>query len=123
MRRSVCPWFRASKNAWFVWHEGKQKNLRVKGEGNREGAFRAWHRLMGGLPIQAESSPIKSPLKPVEVKPEASVKVSEESIPSLVKAFLADAKQRIKEESHRGYAKMPAATSSKGCLLRMATPL
>lgn len=59
---------------------------------------------MGGLPIRAESSPIESHPKPVEVKPEPSVKVSE-GIPSLVKAFLADAKFRIKEESYRGYAK------------------
>jgi integrase/recombinase XerC len=102
MRRSVCPWFRASKDAWFVCHEGKQKNLRVKGEGNREEAFRAWHRLMGGLPTQAESSPIKSSPKPVEVKSEAFPKASV-SLPELVRLFLAESAQNVKAASLRNY--------------------
>ena len=82
MRRSVCPWFRASKDAWFVCHEGKQKNLRVKGEGNR--GKRSGHGIGSweGFPFEP-TSPIESHPKPVEVKPEPSVKVSE-GIPSEV---------------------------------------
>jgi hypothetical protein len=47
-RRSVGPWFRAEKNGWYVWHEGKRINLFVKGVENEALAVKAWHRLMAG---------------------------------------------------------------------------
>src|SRR3712207_3651941 len=57
MRIPEGPWYRASKDAWFVQHLGKQVRL-AKGKSNRKAAIEAFHRLMalgpGGLPKSTE---------------------------------------------------------------------
>jgi integrase len=45
------PWFRASKNAWYVELDGKQVRLAV-GKENEETAFDAFYKLMAGGPRQ-----------------------------------------------------------------------
>jgi integrase len=111
-RRSVGPWFRKSKNGWYVCHEGKQHNLFVKGEENEAAAIKAWHRLMAGDDaVKPEPTPTPSPTPPQGQEP-----VSERpTLPALVKAFLADAEARVKPESYRGYAKFlnPLAAAFK----------
>ena len=41
------PWFRASKNAWYVEVDGKQIRL-ATGEENRQAALDAFYKLMAG---------------------------------------------------------------------------
>jgi len=104
MRRSSGPWFRQSKNSWYVWHSGKQINLKVKGESNEEKAVKAWHRLMGG-----DDSPTPTVIpcpQTVPLPPQRQQPVNpEQTLATLVSAFLSDAKGRVKAESYRGYAK------------------
>jgi integrase/recombinase XerC len=105
MRRSIGPWFRASKNAWYVCHEGKQVNLFVKGEENEAKAVKAWHRLMAGdepvKPVKREPTGIPCP---VSVPPQKQEPGGEnQTLPALVKAFLADAEARVKPESLANY--------------------
>jgi hypothetical protein len=102
-RRSVGPWFRTSKNAWYVCHEGKQVSLGVKGEESKAQAIKAWHRLMGGVPL-VQPEPLAKP-KPTAVPCPDTVPVQRHGLTALVKAFLADAQARVKPESYRGYAK------------------
>jgi integrase len=40
------PFFRKSKNTWYVTHEGRKVSLRVSGKNNRKTAVEAWHRLL-----------------------------------------------------------------------------
>src|SRR5205085_10350901 len=51
--RTHKPWYRASKDAWFVEVNGKQVRL-AKGEANEKAAYDAFYKLMakgpGGLP-------------------------------------------------------------------------
>lgn len=97
-RSCLGPWFRASKNAWYVWHDGRQTSLKVKGKASEAEAVKAWHRLMAGLPAEADPKPATVKPKPSTVKPKPA-----ETIPSLVKAFLADAEGRVKPASLRNY--------------------
>src|SRR5437762_2199657 len=48
------PWFRASKNAWYVEVNGKQIRL-AAGEENRQPALKAFYKLMAGEPGSAPS--------------------------------------------------------------------
>jgi integrase/recombinase XerC len=80
------PWFRASKNAWYVNLEGKQVSLAVKGQENKAEAVKAWHRLMSEAPKQ-------------EPKQEPRVSVGE-----VVDGFLADCESRkVKPTTLRVY--------------------
>jgi integrase len=99
-RRSVGPWFWAAKNAWYVWHGGKQVNLFVKGEDNEARAVKAWHRLMAG-DDPVKPAPTLTPLPAPKEEPARE----KPTISALVAAFLADAEGRVKPESYRGYAK------------------
>jgi integrase len=52
MARESYPWYRRSKRAWYVTHEGKQKRLHP----DKQEAFRLWHELQtrppgGGLSV------------------------------------------------------------------------
>lgn len=49
MARERTPWFRASKDAWFVQFNGKQVLL-AKGRGNRQEAMTAFYKLMATAP-------------------------------------------------------------------------
>jgi integrase len=103
MRQSTAPWYRKSKNCWFVWQDGKLHNLFVKGDDNEAEAVKAWHRLMAG------DTPVKPAQRadPIKVKADNVYQptATRLTLSALVKAFLADAEQRVKPESYRGYAK------------------
>jgi integrase/recombinase XerC len=82
-RHAEGPWFRASKDAWYVTVHGRKISLRVYGKENRPAAISAWHLM------------IKKPAK-----------LSGNSTPlirDLVKAFLADAATRLKHATLRIY--------------------
>ena len=57
MRLPEGPWYRASRDAWYVRVDGKQVRL-AKGKANKKAAIEAFHRLMalgpGGLPKTQE---------------------------------------------------------------------
>jgi hypothetical protein len=40
------PWFRNSKNAWYIKVAGRRISLSVVGRENESDAIHAWHRLM-----------------------------------------------------------------------------
>ena len=82
MRKSH-PWFRASKNTWYVTLEGSKVSLGVHGEENEAEAIKAWHRLM------SEGKPIKKP-KSLTVK-------------DLIIGFLSDSEERVKANSQFFY--------------------
>ncbi len=67
--KSDGPWYRASKGGWFVTVDGRQVNLRVKGEGRRAEAVKAWHGLMAGgtAPVAAVAHEPKPPSLTVTV--------------------------------------------------------
>ena len=49
MARAVeGPWFRESKNTWYVTVNGQSVSLRVRGFLSKAEAWKAWHRLMAG---------------------------------------------------------------------------
>ncbi len=60
MSRPSSPWFRKSRNAWYVWHNGKLTDLHVKGEKNEAEAVRAWHRLFAGMPQESSQKLLQS---------------------------------------------------------------
>ncbi len=43
MPRPSKPWFRASKQTWYVTIEGKKVSLGVRGRENARAAKDAWH--------------------------------------------------------------------------------
>jgi hypothetical protein len=94
MRQSVGPWFRKSKNTWYVCNNGKQVSLKVKGEGNEKAAIRAWHRLM------AEDEP---PQKPAQTPPRAETASKAVSVQGVIDGFLADADGRVSVGCLRNY--------------------
>lgn len=105
-RQNEGPWFRSSKDAWYLWQDGKQVSLGVKGKGNREAAFKAWHRLMSNGTAKPEAKPkttaeefITTTCHKTIAKPEAAVTVKE-----LVDAYLSDVKSRAKRTTHDAYA-------------------
>ncbi len=57
MRLPEGPWYRASRDAWYVEYEGQQVKL-AKGKANKKAALKAFHRLMAlgpaGLPKHQE---------------------------------------------------------------------
>ena len=101
-RKSVGPWFWQAKGGWFVWHEGKRFNLKVRGAENEAAATKAWHRLMAGDdPPTPKSEPPKASdngLALPEPKTEAS------TVKELADTFLAAKKGIIKSETHVVYS-------------------
>lgn len=110
MRQSAKPWYRKSKNSWYVWLDGKAVNLFVKGEQNEREAVKAWHRVMAGVEASGEPKAVMTAPKAVEAKPEAVAtkparhEEGPASLPSLVEAFLAERQGRVKPETYRGYS-------------------
>lgn len=94
-RHSVGPWFRASKNAWYVWQGDKQVSLGVKGKANRKAAWVAWRKLITEGPNLATNTPTPAP-QPVKEAP---------TVRLVIEGFLADAHGRISLEAFRGYGK------------------
>lgn len=93
------PWFRESKNTWYVTKDGKPVSLRVKGSTNRTAAVGAWHRLMA-LPHQPPNE--SPPVPPMQAERLAAPRTAV-IVQDVVDAFLADAKTRCKPESMSVY--------------------
>jgi integrase len=126
MPRPAAPWFRSSANAWYATVNGRKVSLGVRGEENRKQAVTAWHRLMG-LPLETPQTLQQTP-EPPQGAPQPTPPPKQESgqsLPALVAAFLADAEQRVKPESHRGYAKFlnPFAAAFKDTPPDRLTPV
>jgi integrase/recombinase XerC len=107
MPRPSKPWFRTNKGAWYVKVRGKQTALGVKGLDKEAEAVRAWHRLLGGLPLACvgetplESGPwSESHRKPRQVHetPQAVPTVAE-----VVSGFLSDVAGRACPGTVRNY--------------------
>lgn len=100
MSRSVNgPWFRSGKNTWYATLEGKKVSLKVHGKENEAEAVRAWHRLMGGMPLDAPSMPLAASPKPLKASSEAKPA----SIQEVIDGFLADADGRVSSGCLRNY--------------------
>ena len=89
-RKSVSPWWNGQKGKWFVWHQGKQVNLKTDDE--RE-AFRRWHRLMGGV------LPEPVPTIPKAITPKATTL----TVKQLADDFLRDAEGRMTPRCRKNY--------------------
>ncbi|MFO0852265.1 MAG: tyrosine-type recombinase/integrase [Gemmataceae bacterium] len=101
-RQADGPWFRKSKNAWFATLPGKRMvNLKVKGEGNRPEANKAWHRLMAGLPHNP--LPLSRRKEVKEVIEASAPKPVALTVAGLVAAYLNDARERVGSASFRNY--------------------
>jgi integrase/recombinase XerC len=85
MARPSKPWFRKSKNTWYVTIEGRKISLNIKGKENKAEAWKAWHRLMANDRPQQES------------------KREVPTVATLVQAFLADAEGRLKPSTFQSY--------------------
>ncbi len=95
MARSVDgPWFWQAKGTWYATVEGKRANLRVKGEGNRGEAVKAWHRVMAGVLPDTPTSPTPVPMP----------MVNRVTVKQLGDAFLADAEGRMSKACRRNYS-------------------
>src|SRR5690606_25467071 len=94
MARPPYPWFRESKGTWYVTVNGRKVSLGVRGRENERAALDAWHKLMAGAePVPTNPAPSPTPAAGSAVPTVASV----------VKAFLADAEERVKPNTARGY--------------------
>jgi integrase len=78
------PFFYAGKNTWYVWIGDKKVSLGVRGEGNEEEAFKAWHKLM------ANGKPTPEPRAGATVK-------------AVIDGFLADVESRVSPGCLRNY--------------------
>lgn len=102
------PWFRQSKNAWYVTHEGRKLSLGVSGKGNRKAAVEAWHKLLREGP------------KP-KAKPEAEPEPEAPTVAVIVKRFLAHSQARYKPHTVRTYKRFLEPLSKRyGRLLASA---
>ncbi len=81
--RPAKPWYRASKNGWYVKVNGRQVRLGVTGRENQAAAVAAWHRLMA-----AGASPTGSTSQVVEV---------------VVDEYLSAARDRVQRTTWRMY--------------------
>jgi integrase/recombinase XerC len=101
MARANAPWFRQSKNAWYVTlADGRKKSLGVSGEQNEKEAVQAWHRLMAGMPLEP---PQIAPQTAELPKAIPNVEVKSVSVQSVITAFLTDAKGRMTVGCLRNY--------------------
>ena len=90
------PFYRSGKNTWYVWIDGHQRSLGVKGEENEKAAYAAWHRLLSEV---AEGVPDASKTLSERIeKPTEAV-----TLGVLLQRFLDDAKQRVGFHTHRNY--------------------
>ena len=80
------PWYRESKKAWYVWHDGKQRRL---GKDKQE-AFRLFHLLMAG------EAPTPKAMPAPNAKPPAALTVQ-----ALAQAYLAEAARRLSATARR----------------------
>jgi hypothetical protein len=96
-RQSEGPWFRKSKNTWYVTAGGKKISLGVQGERNRPDAIRAWHRFMAGESVQTTPVPPKATWN-ADKPPTTSVRLQ-----AVIDGFLVDAPGRMTPACLRNY--------------------
>lgn len=87
-RNAEGPWFRASKNSWYITHEGRKYALGVSGKDKRKDAVTAWKRFLKDGPKPKTTVPVKPAL---------------DTVTNAVAWFLADAKARTKPATHELY--------------------
>ena len=95
MARPSKPWFRASRQRWYVTIDGQKIDL----GGDRDAAFRQFHALMSG------QAPTPTP-RPAPAKREPAKK--ELSVDELARDYLADLQRRVTPRTHvvaTGYLK------------------
>ncbi len=125
MPRQARPWFRASKNSWYITLNGKKVSLGVTGRERKSDALKAWHRLLAEPPGETEGEHLLEPL--VVVVPGVTTEqpsTPRETLPALVTAFLTDCSARLKPESLRGYRKylVPFSAAFKSVEPKNLTP-
>jgi integrase len=77
------PWYRESKKAWYVWHDGKQRRLGK----DKDEAFRQFHLLMAG---EKPTPKAKAEPNPAGLTVEA-----------LAQTYLAEAQRRLSATAYR----------------------
>jgi integrase len=95
MARQSKAWFRKASNSWYCTLNGRKVSLGVQGAANEREAVKAWHRLLGGLPLEAPQKPLPTP--PVESQAEGKAV----SVQSVIDGFLADSVGRVLVETTR----------------------
>jgi len=96
MPRPNAPWFRTSKNAWYVTLDGRVVSLGVTGRSNRKLALKAFARLLTDVPEPAKFSA-------AEVCPLPQPASEEQTVRQLVDAFLTHSIARHKPHTVRTY--------------------
>jgi integrase/recombinase XerC len=102
------PWFRKSKNTWYITQDGRNVSLGVGGKGNRKEAVAAWHKAIADGP--KDKTPAKLP----------------ETVSAAVAGFLADAQARTKPSTHALYKRhLDALTAElgKGPVAALTVPI
>lgn len=94
-RRSLGPWYRTSRDQWYVCIGEKMVSLGVRGRENRDEAIVAWHRVLGNRPVP-------SPAPESDSSPGSAT--GARTVRQLVDVFLADAKSRLKPYTVATYA-------------------
>jgi integrase/transposase len=94
--RPSHPWFYVAKNTWYVWLDGKKASLKVKGEGNKAEALKAWHRLMANVTPEPLGQPLPTAMA-MASEPEGM------TVAEVLTAFLADCEGRIGRKSLHDY--------------------
>jgi integrase len=97
MARPSKPWYRASKDTWYVTLEGRKVSLKVKGQENEGEAIRAWHRLF------ANGTPDPTPPGPEPTPKPAGPEAEGVTVGEVLTAFLADTENRVKVKTTRAY--------------------
>src|SRR5262249_14231060 len=98
MARPSKPWYRASKDSWYVTVNGKKLSLGVRGQENMLAAITAWDRLMAGLDPRSRGEEANG-------KTEREKKESDggPTVRDVFTGFLADCQGRVKTNTLRGY--------------------
>jgi integrase len=87
MTRKSAPWFRSSKNSWYITVDGRRISLGVRGEENEADAVKSWHKLMALAKDEKPSKPKHEP-----------------TVCEVITAFLANADGRMKPKTVKWYA-------------------
>jgi integrase/recombinase XerC len=117
MARQNRPWFRKSKNGWYVWVEGNLVNLKVKGEGKEREALKSWHRVMAGrddgtppeptptpLPSPSEKQQKQTPKPPTQKRQKQTPDKDGPTVSDVIESFMEDARDRVEANTARVYA-------------------
>jgi integrase len=96
MPRPNTPWFRKSKNTWYVTLNGRMVSLGVAGRGNRKQAMQAFARLLTEQPAAHASTEAAPMVRPAADRPGQTVR-------QIVDSFFAHTTARHKPHTVRTY--------------------